>query len=123
MYGHLPLLVSATQHHLDEESAVRLVPLPNGAGEKISTALHVPRVGILGVYQDTAGANPLLAFVRDNVSAIDPSWLRSPVGGEYLPVKINVATTKAPVQPSKSVRRQQARAKEEAAGKPSEPSS
>ena len=109
MYSHLPLLVSASASPSSEDAAVWLVPLPNGSEEKLSTALNIPRTAILGIYENATGARPLLNLVREKVPVVDPSWLETAPVGQYLPLKIDVHTAHVPVQPSKSIRRQQSR--------------
>ncbi|KAI4147511.1 MAG: hypothetical protein LQ340_005519 [Diploschistes diacapsis] len=114
MYHHLPLLVSAASSRSEEEAAIHLVPLPNGSEGKLANALNIPRVGLVGIYEEAYGAKPLLAAVRERVSVVGPSWLQIPREGTYLPLKIDTTTRKVPVLPAKAVRRQEAQQGDEA---------
>ena len=81
--------------------------------------MRIPRVGLIGVFRDAPGAKPLLDYVANKVPPIDTSWLQVSKEGKYFPLKLETKTTKVPVLPAKSVRREQARIEnEEKAPKP-----
>ena len=109
MHNHLPFLLAAASRALKDELIIHLVALPSGSEGKLSTALHIPRVGLVGVIRDAQGAKPLLDCVASKVPPIDLSWLQVPNEGKYLPLKLETKTAKVPVLPAKSVRRDQAR--------------
>ena len=116
MHNHLPLLVAAASNTMKETHVIRLVALPNGSEEQLCTALHIPRVGLVGVYEEAVNAKPLLNFVREKVLAVDCSWLEAPHDDKYLALKIDTKIAKVPVLPPKPVRRQEAQKQSEQSG-------
>lgn len=83
-YRHLPTL-SALVDRPRPSSPTLLVPLSAGSAEaKISAALGVPRVGVLGICDGAPGAEALLQYVRDNVPATVVPWIREAAAGKWL---------------------------------------
>ena len=107
MHNHLPILIASAS--TEERAATRLVALPSGSERELRSALNVPRVSIVGVYEDAIGAGPLIELTKDKVPVIDGSWLKDVRGSKYLPLKMDATTTKVAVPPPKSVRKQKAK--------------
>ena len=88
LHSHLPLLVAAASASRTPVCFIRLVALPNGAEAKLSGALRIPRVGMIGVEHDAPGAGPLLSFVEEHVPKLDIPWLTNPQNG-FLPTEVD----------------------------------
>ena len=113
IHSHLPLLLAAVSPTSQDSSTISLVTLPNGSEEKLSTALQIPRVSMIGVFRDAQGAKPVLDLIAEKVPPLDASWLQVQGEGKYQPLKLDTKTAKVPVLPAKSVRREQARIEDE----------
>ena len=107
MHNHLPVLVLTASTALQSETDIRLVTLPNGSSPRLSSALHIPHAGQIGVLQDAPDARPLLDLVREKVPAIDKSWLNVGTDASYLPLNVDTKTVQVEVQPSKAIRRRE----------------
>ena len=91
--SHLPLLVVTASLSAPLEPQIRLIALPNGAGARLSTALHIPRTAIIGLGRDALGARALVNFIRDHIDRIEVPWLLDTREVNYLPVSITARTT------------------------------
>lgn len=89
-YTHLPVLVALATSSHPEISAPRLVPLDISAERRLSRALGIPRVGVIGVLQDAPGARPLIDYVREHVAVVEVPWVKETTEGKYLGTKIDV---------------------------------
>ena len=98
MLSHLPLLVSNASLAVPTKPAIRLVSLPKGATKRLSVALHLPHVSIIGLKDNAQSATSLLTYIRDNVSPVEVPWLKDLVAGVYLPTYIKASVTTAPVK-------------------------
>lgn len=98
MVSHLPLLIATASLNRHSEAAIRLITLPKGADATLSTALHLPRVGVIGLRGDTPNIAPLIAYVRDTVSPVEVPWLHDLQIGQYLPTKIKAIVTATTVK-------------------------
>lgn len=68
--------------------AIRLVTLPMGAEKRLSEALRIPRVGLIGVEWDAPGVLPLAAVVRADVPELIVPWLQESNASSYLSANI-----------------------------------
>lgn len=73
-----------------------MVPLPKGAESRLSAALAIPRVGLIGIMEGAPHASPLLDQARNHVRVVEVPWLKEAVAGEYLPLKIAATESRAP---------------------------
>ncbi|KEF63509.1 uncharacterized protein A1O9_01487 [Exophiala aquamarina CBS 119918] len=90
MTSSIPLLIAAAA---PKSSRSRLIEISTQSESKLAQALGQPRVGVLGVENDAAGATALARFVVDNIGSVDIPWLEPLSSPIYLPVKIHSATT------------------------------
>ena len=97
LHAHLPLLAKTSSLGRLPASHTRLVPLPNTAEARLTAALALPRVGVVGLTEDCPHAEPLLDYVRQHVPITDVPWLEEASAGTYLPVEIKAVQTSAPV--------------------------
>ncbi|KAL1625160.1 RNase P and RNase MRP subunit [Neofusicoccum ribis] len=86
--SHLPLLTHTASRLLPSFKLARLVPLKPSSEPKLAAALGVPRVGVIGIMEDAPGAEPLIKYAREKVSATDVPWLREASEGRYLGVNV-----------------------------------
>lgn len=68
--------------------AVRLVTLPIDAEIRLSEALKIPRIGLIGLECDAPGVSALAEVVRANVPELTVPWLQESKIGSYLPTDI-----------------------------------
>lgn len=69
--------------------------LSAGVESQLAEALHQPKVGLVGIRTDIAGADFLLAIVRAAIRPVRVPWLDSSEIPRYLPVQIE--STEIPV--------------------------
>jgi len=89
VYAHLPLLCytsSATQK--DKTQQTRLVLLDPSSERTIATAMSLPRAGVIGVFDDTPGAGPLLEYVKENVDPVEIPWLEKALSGHWMGMNV-----------------------------------
>ena len=103
MHSHLPTLIKAASMAPASSQDIKLVALPKGGEAKLSSALGIPRVGLIGLMAGAPDASPLIKFVRQNVPEVEAVWLAEAGAGVYLPVEINTIHTTAPVVKKKAV--------------------
>lgn len=97
LHSHLPLLTKTASLASPLSPEIRLVTLPKGAEIKLSAALGIPRVGLIGLMDNVPISCPLSEYVRDKVPLVEASWLHPKTASLYLPVKINATHTPAPL--------------------------
>ena len=93
LFAHFPLLIRAGSHRQTSSSATRLVILPRDAEGKLSSALQIPRVGVVGLKRGAPMASELLELVRTRVPSIEVPWFEQAIAGTYLPLNIKQTTT------------------------------
>lgn len=98
LYSHLPQLLTVASMASPSDPTIRLVTLPEGSTTRLSIALHIPRVSILGLGRDAPNTRPLVQFIREHVPPIEIPWLKNIQEGLYLPVAINSTTRIAPAK-------------------------
>ena len=87
LFAHLPVLVRLGNVGIPEVMTTRVVMLPKAAEAQLSTALKIPRVGIIGL-MNAPMASELIEMVRAKVPPLQLSQLEKVAAGVYLPVKI-----------------------------------
>ncbi len=97
MHSHLPVLIKAASLASSPPGNIKLVVLPKGAKSKLSTALGIPRAGIIGLVRGAPATTPLLEFIKKRVPEVEIPWLSEREAGVYLPVNINVTHTTGPI--------------------------
>ena len=107
LYGQLPVLIYTASLGRPAGSPIRLITLPSGAGERISTSLNIPRVSIIGILELAPNAESLLRFIEQKVAPVEIKWLTKIATGNYLPVNIEAKR----VTPAVNVRNSQKQTK------------
>lgn len=92
MASSLPLLMATSA---PVSSRAHLIELSAESEVKVAQALHHPRVGVLGIESETAGAEPLLRYIQDSVPVVDVSWLDQSTSPIYHPVNVHTAVSVA----------------------------
>jgi ribonuclease P/MRP protein subunit POP3 len=81
-HAHIPTLL-----HLSTLSAstpsTRLISLPTSTDALLASALHIPRVGALAIYEGAPGAKALENYVRDNVGVTECKWIDEAISAEW----------------------------------------
>lgn len=88
LYSHLPILVKTASMAFPHLPAIRLVTLPTEAENRLSEALKIPRVGLIGLECDAPGVSALAEVVRADVPELIVPWLQESKAGSYLPADI-----------------------------------
>lgn len=70
--------------------------LPKDSELRLSSALALPSVGILGVMDGAPHSTPLVEYLREHVSDVEAPGLKEATAGRYLPLKVTVVETRAP---------------------------
>jgi len=96
LYSHLPLLIKIASLAAASSPPPRLVSLPKGSEERLSAALSIPRVGLIGLIEGAPNADSFIGFIRQQVPEVEVPWLHEAVAGAYLPVNIKAIQTSAP---------------------------
>ncbi|KAE9987041.1 hypothetical protein EG327_004025 [Venturia inaequalis] len=87
-YTPLPLLAALSSKNHPALPPTRLVALSTGSEAKLCAALGIPRVGIVGLFEDAPGAKGLVEYVLENVDLVDVPWVKEAGKGEWLGTKI-----------------------------------
>lgn len=87
IYSHLPALCMLASKAGPNSSPIRLVHFKVKTEDKLVQALALPRVGVVGVFEDGANAS-VIEYVRDRLPAIRAPLLDDANSGQYLAVKI-----------------------------------
>lgn len=90
LYSHLPILIKTASMAFPHLPAIRLVTLPLDAEARLSEALKLPRVGLIGLECDAPGISVLAEVIRAEVPELVVPWLQESKAGMYLPTEINV---------------------------------
>ena len=104
LYSHLPLLTKAASLAVPSSPSTRIIPLPEGAADRLKTALNISRVGVVGLIDGAPNALSLIELIRQQVPELEVPWLQEAVKGTYLAVKINAIQTDAPLNPKRGAR-------------------
>ena len=65
-----------------------MVPLDAMSERKLSAAMGIPRISVLGVMSNAPGSAPLLEYVRDQVDPLEVPWVKETSEGKWLGTKI-----------------------------------
>ena len=93
MHSHLPLLIKATSIASPYLPCPRLVTLPKAAQQRLSTALAIPRVGLIGLIHGAPRTETLVDIIRHKVPEVEVPWLDEEAKGGYLPVNIKATAS------------------------------
>lgn len=89
----IPTTVAAASARHSSCPPIRLVSLPKEAEKRLAEALFQPRVGLVGLRQDTPGGRALIEMTMNKISPVDMPWLRPDVRVKYQPVSIKTNTS------------------------------
>ncbi|ORY15158.1 hypothetical protein BCR34DRAFT_612328 [Clohesyomyces aquaticus] len=96
-HAHLPTLVhlaSLTHPSPKKSEPTRLVPLSSASEARLAAALHLPRVGAIGILESAVGegvgVDALVGYVREKVGRVECKWIEEAVGAEWKGVRIEV---------------------------------
>ncbi|KAF1997105.1 hypothetical protein P154DRAFT_565595 [Amniculicola lignicola CBS 123094] len=96
-HAHIPTLLALSTAPLGSPSPsptpqpTRLVLLPSTCESRLSTALHIPRVGAIGILAGAPGADALVDYVREHVGLVGCGWVEEGLKGEWMGVKVGVS--------------------------------
>jgi ribonuclease P/MRP protein subunit POP3 len=97
-HAHFPTLLhlSSLTPAITTNTPTRLVPLASSSDARLASALHIPRVGALGIYEGAPGAKALEDFVRENIDVTECTWIDEAMRAEWrgLNIKSEVPTGK-----------------------------
>jgi ribonuclease P/MRP protein subunit POP3 len=89
VHAHLPTLIhlSTIKTQIDTQPT-RIVPLATSTEARLSSALHIPRIGALAILANAPGAKALENFVRENIDTTTCKWIDEAVGAEWRGVNV-----------------------------------
>ena len=87
LFAHIPVLVRAGNVGIPEAMTTRVVMLPKAAEATLSTALNIPRVGIIGL-MNAPMALELIDMVRTKVPPLKLPQIERVAAGSFLPVNV-----------------------------------
>ena len=87
LYAHLPVLIRAGNVGIPEVLSTRVVMVPEAAEAQLSSALNIPRVGIIGL-MNAPTALELIDLTRTKVPPLKLPQLGQVGAGIFLPVNI-----------------------------------
>ncbi|KAF2126068.1 hypothetical protein P153DRAFT_388818 [Dothidotthia symphoricarpi CBS 119687] len=82
-HAHIPTLLHLANQPPSKSPPTLLVPLPATADALLAAALHIPRVGALGIHAGAPGAAALEAFARERVAGTECAWVDEAGGGAW----------------------------------------
>ncbi|KAJ4986385.1 RNase p and RNase mrp subunit [Stagonosporopsis vannaccii] len=95
LHAHVPTLVHlATVRPNSEPKAsesARLVALPTSNDTRFASALHIPRVGAIGIFDGAPGAKALEDYVREHVGLTECVWIEEANAPEWRGLNIQLA--------------------------------
>jgi ribonuclease P/MRP protein subunit POP3 len=91
LHAHLPTLVHLSSLTFPSRPQTRLVLLPSSSESRLARALHIPRVGALGILEDTPGSDALAEFVREHVGEVQVKWIDEAKQGEWKGSKVSLS--------------------------------
>lgn len=78
-HAHIPTLLHLATLRLSAKTQpsdfTRLVTLPTSKDNQFSSALHIPRVGAIGIFEGAPGAKALEDYVRKHVGLTECAWV------------------------------------------------
>ncbi len=98
LHSNLPLLIEAASLASPSSPQPSLVTLPKGADERLSAAIAIPRVGLIGLLDGAPNADLIINFIRQHVPKVEVPWLDEAARGLYRPVNIKAVETNVPVE-------------------------
>lgn len=98
MHSHLPYLIKAASLFSPSLPSMGLITLPSGAEARLSNALGIRRVGLVGLLYDSPGALDLVDVLRAQAPAVEIPWLQDSITGMYFPTKLKPVQTTNPLK-------------------------
>lgn len=94
-HAHIPTLLHLatlqSTPKADVAEPTRLIPLPTSSDARFANALHIPRVGAIGVYEGAPGAKVLEDYVRKHVGLTECVWVDEAVKPEWRGLNVQQA--------------------------------
>lgn len=98
MHSHLPYLIKAASLSSPSLPSIGLITLPNEAEARLSSALGIRRVGLVGLLYDSPRALDLVNVLRTQAPAVEIPWLQDSITGVYFPTKVKPVQTTSPLK-------------------------
>lgn len=93
LYSHLPILIKTASLGSPSLPPIRLVPLASGADARLTQALGIPRVGMVGLMDNAPSASQLIQLTRTHVPTVEIPWLQESISGGFMPTTVNTVHT------------------------------
>ena len=94
-HAHVPTLVHLAALQSDPKSkpleSARLVALPTSNDARFASALHIPRVGAIGIFEGAPGAKALEDYVRRHVGLTECAWMDEAIVPEWRGLNVQQA--------------------------------
>lgn len=86
-HAHIPTLLHLATRQPDPiskaDEPTRLIALPTSDDARFASALHIPRVGAIGVLEGAPGAKALEDYVRQHVGVTECLWVDEALQPEW----------------------------------------
>ena len=96
LHAHLPQLVATASSKIPHLQPTRLVQLPHGSGNRLSSSLGLSRASFVAILENAPHSKSLVELIQNTVSVIKIPWLDEVAKAQYRPVKINSILTTIP---------------------------
>lgn len=91
--SHLPQMVAAASLKDSSAEPIRLVGLSKACQDRLSMALGIPRVSVIGIRKDAPNSKALVDFARQHVPLTEVPWLKEAPDAQFRDTKINTINT------------------------------
>lgn len=93
-HAHLPTLVHlSTLNPASNPNTTRLVPLATSTDARLSSTLHIPRIGALAILSNAPGAKALEDFVREKVDTTSCPWIDEAMAAQWRGINVKSETS------------------------------
>lgn len=91
--SHLPQMTAVASQAGSAKQQIRLVGFSKSCQERLSEALGIPRVSIIGLQEGAPNSQALVDFVRQHVPLIENEWFKEAQDLNFKQTRINTIQT------------------------------
>lgn len=93
MHSHIPYLIQAASLSSPSLPSICLITIPSGAEARLSRALGIRRVDLVGLLYGSPTASDLVDFLRAQAPGVEIPWLQDSITGVYFPTSVKLVHT------------------------------
>ncbi|KAK9775075.1 hypothetical protein SCAR479_08349 [Seiridium cardinale] len=91
--SHLPQLIAVASRKNPSSEPIRLVGFSKACQDRLSEALGIPRVSVIGLRHNAPNSKVLVDYTRQHVPVIDIAWFKESQDPQFKDTKINTIET------------------------------